>query len=299
MNTIYNNLAVQISEDLLAELEDLDPAEQAITAWLLKKAKYHDEKRIPINELSIITEMLKLDLERDSDFFKNQQNIELTKVPSGIKSYPNCQKIPLSTDYLPLDYSIHDVLTARASRRNYSREALTLRELSTLLHYSNGIRGRSSAYNNKNFPVRFAPSSGGLQSVEIYLAVNAVENLDKGLYHYNPDNNCLEILEKGIFRRKVIQCSLFLEWLDAASVIIFLTSDINRLFWKYGRRAYRWVHVDAGIVAENLHCLATALELPSCMVAGYIDDAINDLLQIDGSNEFIVLLTAIGGKPSH
>jgi SagB-type dehydrogenase family enzyme len=205
--------------------------------------------------------------------------------------------VPLPTDHLPLAYSLRDVIVSRASRRDFSKGPLTLPELSTLLHFSWGVRARSIIYNTKDFPMRFAPSTGGLQAIEIYLTVNAVEGLEKGLYHYNADKNCLEILEKGNFRRRVVQCCIDLEWLDAASVVLFLTCDMNKVFWKYGRRAYRFVHVDLGIVSQNLHLVATALRLRSCMIAGFIDDAVHPLLQIDGRNEFIGLLLPVGRKP--
>jgi SagB-type dehydrogenase family enzyme len=169
--------------------------------------------------------------------------------------------------------------------------------LSALLHYAYGVRKRSLAYNTKGFPSRMAPSSGGLQSIEVYFTVNAVEGLEKGLYHFNANRNTVELLDRGNMRRKVVRSCLYQDWLDAASIVLFLACDLNKLYWKYGRRSYRMTHIDLGIVAENLHLVATALRIRSCMVAGYIDDAVHHLLQIDGRMEFIGLLMAVGRKP--
>jgi SagB-type dehydrogenase family enzyme len=285
----------QISPELLEELGDLEAQEQALVARLIKRAKYDGDRRVTINDLSIVAEFLKIDLEYDD--FSAFQTTAVAKAPPVIKTYPHCEQIPLPTNYVPVEFSVREVISKRASRRDFSKAPLTLAELSTLLHRSYGIRKRILAYNTRSFPARFAPSSGGLQCVEIYLTVNAVESLEKGLYHYNPAGHSLHVLGRGNFRRKVLQCCTFQEWLDAASVVFFLTCDMSKLYWKYGRRSYRFSHMDVGIVAENLHLVATALRIRSCMVAGYIDDAIHDLLQIDGRNEFIGLLLGVGRKP--
>jgi SagB-type dehydrogenase family enzyme len=284
-----------LSPGLLAACEDLDAAEQALVARVVRRARGTPGRRLPVTELGLVHEFLKIDMEHDD--FTVFQNITTYKAPPMLKEYPDAETVALPAEPLSLDFSLKEVLAGRASRRDYSGGALSLPELGTLLHSAWGIRSRVMAYNTRDFPTRFAPSTGGLQPVEIYAAVNAVEGLEKGLYHYHPGKNALELLERGNFRRKVVRCCLYLEWLDAASVVLFLTCDMGKVTWKYGRRGYRFAHVDLGIVGENLHLVATALRLRSCMIAGYIDDAVHHLLRIDGREEFIGLLLAVGRKP--
>jgi SagB-type dehydrogenase family enzyme len=286
----------RLSPELAAALEDLDADEQELLAWLVQRVKRGpDGERAPISDVWLVHQFLKTDPDRDD--MSVLQNINAYTAPPVLKEYPDCDHIDLPADLLPLPFPLEEVLAKRATRRDFSKGPLSLQELATLLHRSYGIRSRSLAYNVKGFPSRFVPSTGGLQSVEIYLAVNAVEGLEQGLYHYNAGRHGLEVLDRGNLRRKVVRSCLFQDWIDAASVVLFLTCDMRKVYWKYGRRGYRFVHVDAGIVGQTLHLAATALRLRSCMVAGYIDELVHHLLRIDGRNEFVAFLLAVGRKP--
>lgn len=288
--------SVQVTPELAAALADLDPAEQALLAWVVRRARRDGRgERVPITDYWLVNQFLKMDPERDDATVF--QNIAAYTAPPVIKQYPERDRIELPADLLPLDFSLGEVIAKRATRRDFSKGPLSLPELATLLERSYGIRSRALAYNVRAFPARFVPSTGGLQPVEVYVAVNAVEGLEQGLYHWNPAGHCLEVLGRGNFRRKVVQCCIHQDWLDAASVVLVLTCDMSKVYWKYGRRGYRFVHVDLGIVGQTLHLVATALRLRSCMVAGYQDDMVADMLQIDGASEFVGLLLAVGRKP--
>jgi SagB-type dehydrogenase family enzyme len=134
--------------------------------------------------------------------------------------------------------------------------------------------------------------------MEVYVVVNAVAGLERGLYHYAPQARALECLDRGFMRRKIVQCSSGHEWLTAAPAVLVLTCHMRNLYWKYGRRAYRMIHIDAGILAQTLHLVATGLGLASCLIGGYEDAAVHDLLRIDGRDEFVALLLSIGRPPA-
>lgn len=284
-----------LDPSLLDALERLDPDERKLVGEMVRRARRKRGSGAPLTGVGIINALLESDPEYDD--FSVLQNIAVYTAPPVVKRYSGCKRVELPSDLLPLEFPLREVLAKRASRRDFSKGPLSLDELASLLTYSYGIRKRKLSYNVKEFPFRFVPSTGGLQPIEVYLTVNAVEGLEQGLYHFDPDGRCLEVLECGNFRRKVVQSCVFQDWLDAASVVLFLTCDMRKVEWKYGRRAYRFVHVDIGILSQTLHLVATALRLRSCMVAGYLDRAVHDLLQIDGRDEFIGLLLAVGRKP--
>ena len=80
-------------------------------------------------------------------------------------------------------------------------------------------------------------------------------------------------------------------------MIIFIAPDVSRLTWKYGTsKSYRLAHLETGVVCQNIHLVATALGLGSCMVFGFDDEQIDALLGLDGRREFTTLLIAIGNK---
>jgi SagB-type dehydrogenase family enzyme len=57
-----------------------------------------------------------------------------------------------------------------------------------------------------------------------------------------------------------------------APVVFVITGVYERTTGKYGDRGVRYVHVEAGLAAENL-CLAAAAEGLGAVVVGAFDDA--------------------------
>lgn len=252
-----------------------------------------DEKKF--QKLTLFHNFLKSDI-KNTDFTIFQE-ISSVKAPPVVRHCQDWEVFPLPQEYLPLVYSLDKVIRARTSRRDYTGQALTLQELSTLLHYSYGIRRRVSAYNTKEFPLRMVPTSGGLQGVELYVVTNKVEGLEKGIYHFNPLGPALELMDQGNFRRKLVNYCAYQEFVGHASVVVILSCAINRLLWKYGPRAYRYIHMDVGFVGQNLYLVGTALKLGVCAIAGFFDDPLNEMIEArDG--EFVSLLIAVGKRSS-
>jgi SagB-type dehydrogenase family enzyme len=65
---------------------------------------------------------------------------------------------------------------------------------------------------------------------------------------------------------------------------------------KYGERAYRYIYMDAGHVAQNLYLAATALDLASCAVGAFFDDEVNKVLDLDGRDETAIYMATVGPK---
>lgn len=285
-----------VRPSLSAALEELSDGEQLLVERAVRAGRRGlDGATAPLTDVSLVHEFLKFDPMHDDA--SALQNIAAYTAPPVIKRYPDAERIPLPDELLPIDHPIGEVIAKRSSRRDFSKGPLSLAELGTLLERSYGVRSRDLIYNVKGFPSRFVPTTGGLQPIEVYLTVNAVEGLDQGLYHYDPGDRCLELLGRGNYRRKAVRSCDLQHWIDAASVVLYLTCDLRKLYWKYGRRSYRFGHVDLGIVAQMLHLVATALRLRSCMVAGYVDDAVSELLELDSREELVGLLVAVGRKP--
>lgn len=63
---------------------------------------------------------------------------------------------------------------------------------------------------------------------------------------------------------------------------------------RYGERGYRYVHLDAGHVCQNL--AASAVDCGVCAIAAFDDDKVNGLLGLDGQEQFVVYLAAVGKR---
>ena len=68
----------------------------------------------------------------------------------------------------------------------------------------------------------------------------------------------------------------------------------QRIKWKYGQRAYRYIYLDAGHIAENLALTATSLGLGSCQIGALYDDEVNRIIDVDGTEDSVVYMSVVG-----
>jgi len=69
---------------------------------------------------------------------------------------------------------------------------------------------------------------------------------------------------------------------------------LPRCAWKYGPRALRYLGLDLGHACQNLVLAAEAMGLHCCPVAAFLDRELNDVLEVDGEDEFAYYLAAVG-----
>jgi SagB-type dehydrogenase family enzyme len=79
-----------------------------------------------------------------------------------------------------------------------------------------------------------------------------------------------------------------------AHLAFIWSAVIERAKWKYRQRTYRYVYLDAGHIAENLYLAAEALGLGACAVGAFYDDQVNSMLGLDGHNETVIYMAAVG-----
>lgn len=215
--------------------------------------------------------------------------LDWAKKPDTYKKYPSARMIQLSLKFPTQSLSIVEVLRRRRSTRFFSPKPLSLNALSFLLWASTGIQRRE-----RGCEFRTAPSAGALYPIETYLIVNNVEGLEKGLYHYNIEAHALETLKGGDFAEKMVHAALEQKIFTEAPVALIWTAVFERSKWKYAQRAYRYVYLDAGHIAQNLALAATSIGLGSCQIGAFFDDEINQILGVDGTEESVLYLSVVG-----
>ena len=70
----------------------------------------------------------------------------------------------------------------------------------------------------------------------------------------------------------------------------------KRTILSYGDRGYRHILVEAGHLGQNIYLNSVALGLSCCAIGGYIDDKLNSLIDVDGLNESVVYVLAVGKR---
>ncbi len=74
------------------------------------------------------------------------------------------------------------------------------------------------------------------------------------------------------------------------------TVDSYRMTWRYGERGYRYLHLDAGHVCQNLYLAAESVDCGVCAIAAFDDEAANRLLGLDGEEQFVIYFATVGKK---
>ena len=115
-----------------------------------------------------------------------------------------------------------------------------------------------------------------------------------GVYHYALREHALELLRAGDHRSEVVEQALQQEFLGECGAVLFLTQILQRMRPKYQDRSYRYGLLEAGHIGENAYLAATSDGLGACGVGAFMDNEINAMLGVDGVEEAVVYMLAVG-----
>ena len=195
----------------------------------------------------------------------------------------------------PKDLTVRDIdlryaIENRRSVRQYANKPITLHELSYLLWCTQGVRKvtQSATYRN-------VPSAGTRHALETYLLINNVDGLKPGLYKYMALEHKLAELpcDDGITQSIMAACLLG-KFVESSAVTFIWTTVFYRMGWRHGQRGYRYVHLDAGHVCQNLYLAVQGIDSGACGISVFRDDEINSLLGVDGEEESVIYMAAVG-----
>lgn len=189
--------------------------------------------------------------------------------------------------------SVREAIEQRRSVREYSRTPLDLDELSYLLWCTQGVQ-RTSAGGQT---MRTVPSAGARHAFETLLCVNNVAGLRPGLYRFLALDHVLveENLETD-FATRLVEACLGQDFVRTCAVTFIWIADVYRMTYRYGERGYRYLHLDAGHVCQNLYLAAEAIGCGACAIAAFEDDDVNRVLALDGERQFAIYLGTVGKK---
>lgn len=210
-----------------------------------------------------------------------------------LESDYNLPKVDLPAPKKP-KIQLDKVLLERESTRVFSKEyELKLSELSGILRYSCGPRKGEEGF-------RTWPSAGALYPTSVFIAARRVKDLESAIYIYEPYNNMLyrylsltedvwDEIDRSMAVREVVD-------IENASLFVFLVGTFWKPMVKYGCRAYRYVFIEAGHIGQNLYLTATAFGLGCVSIGGYYDDCLDEALLMDGIENSVIYVFALG-KP--
>jgi SagB-type dehydrogenase family enzyme len=168
------------------------------------------------------------------------------------------------------------LLRERHSTRSFDEERpITLAELARFLDATARVLSRSTSTLDLgdggpevSYSVRPYPAAGGGYELELYLAVDRCDGLDRGFYHYDAGRHALVPIEVDTREREALLTGAQMAMgADAApQIAITIAARFGRLSWKYSSLAYALVLKDVGVLLQTFYMMATEMELGGCAI---------------------------------
>ena len=199
--------------------------------------------------------------------------------------------------------SVADVIRERKTHRYYTPEPLNIEELSFLLWATQGMRAKS-VEDGLTYLWRNVPSGGNRHPMETYLSIHDVTGIEPGLYRYLPVDHQLvlekrdpaisELVKQGSRNQNSGTDREPYYFIEEAPVVFIWTAIPYRSEWRYHKAAAKLVALDAGHICQNLYIAAGAIGAGTCAVGAFDQGRMNDMVEVDGEDEFVVYMAPVG-----
>ena len=172
--------------------------------------------------------------------------------------------------------SLEQAITVRRSRRDFSRQSLTPEQISQLAWSAQGQVADSS--------YRTVPSAGATYPLELFVVT------EEGLFHYLLVKHALEKLSDQDLRSALAVAAWGQEFIEAAPLSLVFVAEFSRTTGRYGRRGVRYVYMEAGHAAQNIHLQAESLGLGSVAVGAFDDASVSKVLSLPNNLEPVYMV---------
>ena len=201
--------------------------------------------------------------------------------------------LPMPEEIPAINIDFMAAIELRTSVRDYQQTPISLLELSFLLWCTQGVKQLLG----DKATLRTVPSAGARHAFESYLLINNVEGIKPGLYRFlalehklaevNMTDTIAGEISNACLRQKIV--------LNSAITFIW-AADAIRMTWRYGERGYRYLHLDAGHICQNLYLSAQVIGCGACAIAAFDDELLNSAVGIDGEKQFAVYVATVGKR---
>ena len=173
--------------------------------------------------------------------------------------------------------SLEESIAHRRSERSFLPTELTMEQISQLLWAAQGIT-------DKTWGFRAAPSSGSLYPLTLYIMKK------DGIFKYIPDGHKLVQISNEDRRPSIVRASLAQTFIGEAPLVIVVCGNFRITEAKYGQRAYRYLNMEVGHAAENIHLQAVAMGMVSVPVGAFWDDVVAKTLDLPDTQDPFYLI---------
>ncbi len=194
-------------------------------------------------------------------------NNEVTYTPSD-----NNEQIILPNPKKTWNLTVEEALQQRRSIRSFQDSYLTMDELGQILWAAQGIT-------DDNYK-RTAPSAWATYPLEIYVAVNNVEDIHQWVYYYDNKNHELKRIVKGNVSDELTSAALGQSFVGDAAVNFIIAGKYERTTLRYSDRWKQYVHMEVGHVGQNIYLQCEALDLWTVAIGAFNDEEVRQILDV-------------------
>lgn len=244
-------------------------------------------------ENKIGKEFMRLTKYENLGIYPQKQGVPKPSLELSLEKGSELIDLPSGRD-LPLNEgALLQLIEKRESLRQYLDKPLTLDEISFLMWGTQGVKSLTE----KSLSKRTVPSAGSRHPFETYLLVNNVTGLTPGLYRYLALSHKLAKLPgREKINQNLTEACLRQQHVKTSAVTFIWVAVPIRTVWRYSQRGYRYIHLDAGHVCQNLYLLAEAIDCGVCAIAAFDDDLTNQAIGLDGQDQFVIYLASLGKR---
>ncbi|MFQ6024877.1 MAG: SagB/ThcOx family dehydrogenase [Acidiferrobacterales bacterium] len=289
------NIVMGFSDSAVEALLGLDPArEGALTLVTLGHSNQAPPAAPPISRLKLETEPLSRSevdyppirvMHAASSLVSGDEATawrDNTLQPEPLPASGPMQLLRPSADSEMSQDSLASVIRRRGSTRAFDQaRSISFEELSTVLDRA-----------TRGIPADFlAPLSTTL--LDLYLIVNAVDDLVPGIYYYRRVDRALELLAAGDFRRESGRLGLSQQLPADAAVNVYCLCSLLPILKRFGNRGYRAAQLEGGITGGRMYLAAYAQHFGATGLT-FFDDEVTEFFSPHAAGKEVLFLTAMG-----
>ncbi len=113
---------------------------------------------------------------------------------------------------------------------------------------------------------------------------------DNGFFHYNLEKHRLELITKDDLSENLAEASWNQRFIAESYIVVIMCAEFSRTTQRYGQRGRRYVFIEVGHCAQNVHLEVVALSLVSVPIGAFDDDKIKTILNIPKNIEPLYII---------
>lgn len=184
--------------------------------------------------------------------------------------------------------SVLDPLFAkRDTTRDFSTRPLTSKQLFFVLEHMYKTEDNMAV-----------PSPGSIYPTSFFVVIlKPISLLKQGLYRYDYQTSDL-IYMRSVSKDYLKFCLDNTEYVETASVILFLTVDLAKITKKYANRGYYFSLIETGHIAQNIQLVCAEQNIGVLEYGALMNEMIDRIIRNQGEDEPTTMLALLLGNKS-